>query len=53
MWHEIVVERDEKIIQFNQNRLAEAVKIKRRIYRYLIDTINNFKNQNYGSRRKD
>jgi hypothetical protein len=28
MWHEIVVERDEKIIQLIKDRLAEAVKIK-------------------------
>jgi putative phage-type endonuclease len=37
MWHEIVVERDEKIIQLIKDRLAEAVKIKGEFIGYLID----------------
>lgn len=37
MWHEIVVERDEKIIQLIKDRLSEAVKIKGEFIGYLID----------------
>ena len=37
MWHEIIVDRDEKIIKLIKDRLAEAVKIKGEFIGYLID----------------